>query len=169
VKKFLTVLLTVSLAASACGGDGDDDATEATTEATEEPTEAATEEPTEEPTEAATEATTGTAITLKEWAVEMPATLSAGANSFTITNGGNFPHKIDVFAGESYEALPLLSNGAIDEAALAPLAATENIAPGSSVALDADLPAGTYVFACNIAVGPNSHAARGQHLTVTVG
>jgi hypothetical protein len=164
VKKFLTVLLTVSLAASACGGDDDDDATEATEAATE-----ATEEPTEEPTEAATEATTGTAITLKEWAVEMPATLSAGANSFTITNGGNFPHKIDVFAGESYEALPLLSNGAIDEAALAPLAATENIAPGSSVALDADLPAGTYVFACNIAVGPNSHAARGQHLTVTVG
>lgn len=169
MKKFLTVLLTVSLAASACGGDDDDDATEATEAATEAPTEEPTEEPTDAATEAPTEAATGTAITLKEWAVEMPATLSAGANSFTITNGGNFPHKIDIFAGESYEVLPLLSNGAIDEAALAPLAATENIAPGSSVTLDADLPAGTYVFACNIAVGPNSHAARGQHLTVTVG
>jgi uncharacterized cupredoxin-like copper-binding protein len=191
VKKFLTVFLTAGLVLSACGGDDDDTATEtpadeateteaAETEApaTEEATEApATEEATEAPaTEQATEApateeaaATGTAVNLVEWAVEMPATLTAGPNSFSVTNGGSFPHKLDIFAGESYETLPLLENGAVDEATLPPVAATENIGPGESATLDADLPAGTYVFACNIAVGPNSHAAAGQVFTVTVG
>ncbi len=111
-----------------------------------------------------------TAVVLKEWAVEAPATLQAGPQAFSITNSGSFPHEFAVFKG-TYETLAKTSIGAIDEGALPAgtlISRTDRIDAGSGGSLSVDLPAGQYVLMCNISVGPNSHAGKGQRIDITV-
>ena len=88
-----------------------------------------------------------------------------------MSNDGNFPHRLEIARGNSYEELPQLGNGAVDETALGDdfLGGTDNIAAGGTTTIDFDLPPGNYVLFCNIVSGPTSHAARGQVLSVTVG
>ena len=120
---------------------------------------------------AAAPAAVGTAYTMKEWAVEGPATLKAGKVSLTITNNGNFPHQFKVIKGK-YADLPKgADGGSIAEDKLpagALVGQLDKFEGGQTMTLALDLPAGDYVFLCNLGAGPNSHAGKGQHTDVTV-
>jgi len=185
MRRLLFTVFAVLLLAAACS---DDSTTSDPPETTAAPTTAAptTEAPPE--TTAAPEttappettldpATTGApeepitaAVTLAEFSLATDTEFAAGTVSFTATNEGNFPHEFGIAVGVSYDDLPQLDNGAIDEAALGDdfLGKTDTIAAGENATIDFDLPAGDYVLFCNIQVGPNSHAAAGQTFSVSV-
>ena len=111
------------------------------------------------------------AVGLTEFAVVVDTEITAGTQSFEVTNEGKLPHELGIARGMSYEDLPKLDNGAIDEAALgdAFLGKTDVVEPDGTASIDFDLEAGDYVFFCNIQLGPNSHAANGQTLPVRIG
>lgn len=111
-----------------------------------------------------------TAVLLSEWTVDSPTEFGAGEVSLQVFNTGEFPHQLVVAKGDSYESLPLLDNGAVDEAALgdAVIGGIDTLASGTDGKLTVDLEAGNYVFFCNIIAGPVSHAANGQTLSVSV-
>lgn len=181
--RILSAALAVALL-GACGGDDDSADTTAAPSSTAAPTTAA---PTTLPadttaadttaadtTTADTTATgTGNAvgIDLAEWTLTPAGEIIAGTNDFTVTNSGEFPHQFMIIKGDGYTTLPLTTSGAVDEAALAPdalLGSTDRITPGATATISFDLEPGNYVLLCNIAVGPNSHAAAGQTLDITV-
>ena len=99
-------------------------------------------------------------------------TFKAGTINFKATNNGDTPHEFGIARGNSYEELPQLANGSIDEEALGDdfLGKTpivdKVLAPEREISFD--LAPGNYVFFCNLVVGPVSHAARGHVLSVTV-
>ena len=195
MRRVLLVLVSFVFVVAACGSSDDDGdpsettepATPTSAEATVPPdTEPAETEPVETappstaPAETAPEETTGddgtaggsaVAVTMSEFEVDTEASLAPGTYTFDVLNEGQFSHEFGVTRGESYESLPLLENGAIDETLLGDdvLGKTELIDPAGTASIDFELEAGTYVFFCNISIGPNSHAANGQVLTVTVG
>ncbi len=186
MRQALSILFALTLVLAACGSDdadaGDDTSTTVavvTTEPTvEETTTSAAPATTAATTEVAgdtttTEAAVGglVAVELSEWEVDTTTELTAGSVGFDISNTGSFGHEFAVAKGDSYETLPLLESGAVDEAALGAdlLGKTEIIAAGDTAEATFDLEPGNYVLFCNIAVGPNSHAALGQTLSVTVG
>jgi uncharacterized cupredoxin-like copper-binding protein len=110
-------------------------------------------------------------VQLVEWSVEAPTEYAAGDVTFTVTNGGSFPHEFVVIQGESYESLPLTEAGAVIEDQLptgALLGRTARIATGASEDLTVTLAAGKYVLLCNLGGGGNSHAGQGQRLNITV-
>jgi hypothetical protein len=110
-------------------------------------------------------------VELDEWTVTTSGPVPAGSVNFTVKNVGEFRHELAVIQGDSYESLPLAASGAIDEAQLptgALLGRSDLIDGGAESTLTLDIPAGNYVFVCNIAVGPNSHAKAGQVLSVVV-
>ncbi len=113
----------------------------------------------------------GTAYTMKEWAIEGPATLKAGKVSLTVTNNGSFPHQFEVIKGK-YADLPKgADGGSIAEDKLpagALVGQLDKFEGGQTMTLALDLPAGDYVFLCRLGAGPNSHAGKGQHTDVTV-
>lgn len=152
-----------------------EEATETAEEAVEEVAETAEEaaETVEETAEEAVEEVTGgdgIAVSLTEWALDAPTSFAGGEVTFTAANDGNFPHELAIARGDSYETLPLLANGAVDEAALGAdfLGRTDRIESGATADLTVTLEPGNYVLLCNIQAGPNSHAAAGQVLSVTV-
>ena len=105
--------------------------------------------------------------------VDTEATFTAGEVTFDVVNDATseFNHEFAVIAADTYDELPKLDNGAVDEEALAEgqfLGRTERLEPGQAETITFDLEAGNYLFICNIHFGPNSHAANGQTLTVTV-
>lgn len=108
-------------------------------------------------------------VSLVEWAVESPIELIPGVITFDVTNDGDFPHHFAIARGESYETLPQLADGSIDEATLGAdfVGRTSNMQSGGTETIEFDLEPGNYVFFCNIATGV-SHAAQGQVLSVTV-
>ena len=108
-------------------------------------------------------------VSLVEWAVESSDKLAPGVITFNVTNDGDFPHHFAIARGDSYETLPQVGGGAIDEATLAAdfLGRTSNIQSGGTATIEFDLEPGNYVFFCTIA-GTVSHAAQGQVLSVTV-
>ncbi len=110
------------------------------------------------------------AVNLFEWVVEAPELIDGGSVTFEVSNTGTFPHEFAIARGDSYETLPQVSNGAVDEAALGAdwIGRSERVPPGETMSISFDLEPGNYVFLCNIASGPNSHASRGQVLSVTV-
>ena len=178
----ISMLLVVVLAVGACGGS-DDDAAETTTSQAPVTTEAPTTTTTEAPaatttsttaasttTEPATEAVT---VTLSEFVIDTQDTLAAGEVTFDVVNdaASEFNHEFAVIAAGSYEELPKLGNGAVDEEALADgqfLGRTAVLEPGQTETITFDLEPGTYLFICNINFGPNSHAANGQMMIATV-
>lgn len=99
-------------------------------------------------------------------------TFKAGTINFKVSNLGDTPHEFGIARGNSYEELPQLANGSIDEEALGDdfLGKTpivdKVLAPEREISFD--LAPGNYVFFCNLVVGPVSHAARGHVLSVTV-
>jgi hypothetical protein len=115
-------------------------------------------------------AAAGTTVTLKEWSVEAPA-VKAGSVSFTVKNGGEFPHELKIIKADTFASLAKADGGAVDETKLAAdaiVAKTARIEKGQSATLTANLTAGKYVFVCNLGTGAQSHAGKGQHLDVTV-
>jgi uncharacterized cupredoxin-like copper-binding protein len=97
--------------------------------------------------------------------------LKAGTVSFSVRNDENdSEHEFVVMKGKFAE-LPKTSNGAVDETRLAAgalIGRTALISPGNSTTATHTLDAGSYVFLCNVSVGPNSHAQNGQRLDVAV-
>lgn len=96
----------------------------------------------------------------------------AGTINFLVTNSSDTPHEFGITRGNSYEELPQKADGSIDEDALGDdlLGKTpvvdKILSPTREISFD--LTPGNYVFFCNLVVGPVSHAARGQVLSVTV-
>lgn len=193
----LALIATISiLALSACSGGGSDDTAtpsagdgesaevdgETPVRPDTDPGEPETPTPVSEPDPVATEAPVTTdaivpaeqvgnvvEVSLAEWAVDAPAELAPGIVTFNVTNGGDFPHHFAIARGDSYETLPQIGGGAIDEATLAAdfLGRTSNLQTGTTETIEFDLEPGNYVFFCNIA-GTVSHAAQGQVLSVVV-
>lgn len=99
-------------------------------------------------------------------------TFKAGTINFKVSNLGDTPHEFGIARGNSYEELPQLANGSIDEEALGDdyLGKTGSIdkvlKPERDISFT--LTPGNYVFFCNLVAGPVVHAARGQVLSVTV-
>jgi hypothetical protein len=87
-------------------------------------------------------------VSLTEFAIDMPTELAAGAIRFNIVNNGNAPHNF-VIEGEGVRKS--LAN---------------NLQPGDSGRLNADLGPGTYTVFCP--VGEGAHRANGMELTLTV-
>lgn len=193
--KLLMLLLALALAVAACGSDSDETSSDSeedgnettTTEEATTTTEAEAETTATEAETTVTEAETtvteapeeeeeaapadGVAIELGEWFVSEPGELTAGSITFALSNTGENPHAFAIAKGTSYEELPQLENGAVDTDALGDdfLGTTENIESGDTGSIDFDLESGDYVFFCPIQFGPNSHAAAGQVLSVSVG
>lgn len=111
-------------------------------------------------------------MVLAEWSLTGPAELTAGPQDFLVVNAGAAKHNLVIVRGDGYESLPLESNGAVIETDLAPediIGKTSTFDGGGiSEVLSVDLPPGNYVFYCNLAFGPSSHARNGQRLDVTV-
>lgn len=110
-------------------------------------------------------------VTLNEWALDTGKTLPAGKVSFALKNTGQYPHEVAVIKG-TFAELPRLDGGAVAEDRLAVgafIGRSPKVAPASEGTAQFDLPAGAYVFVCNIGNGPTSHAAKGQYLDVNVG
>jgi uncharacterized cupredoxin-like copper-binding protein len=134
------------------------------------PTEPATTA-TSDPGTAAGTAGGAVAVALGEWFVDAPASVAPGAQTFSAANVGQNVHALAVARGDSYEALPLLDNGAVDVESLATdfLGRTGNLAPGESAEIEVDLEAGGYVLFCPIQLGQSAHAALGQVRSVSAG
>jgi hypothetical protein len=119
---------------------------------------------------AAPSAAAGVAVTMKEFTIDAPTTLTAGSNTFTLTNAGEFDHELAVAKGDSYDTLPQLESGAVDEDKLGAdfIGRGEKVRGGGTDTVTFDLPAGNYVLFCNLGQAPNNHAAKGQVLSVKV-
>lgn len=107
-------------------------------------------------------------VSLKDYSITMSSKLSAGSQTFGLTNDGKQPHELVVFKTDlQADALPVDSDGRVDEES----PELENIADsgdpmkvGESQALKTKLDPGHYVAVCNIA----DHYARGMQLNITV-
>ena len=85
-------------------------------------------------------------VSLTEFAIDMPTTLTAGEVTFAVTNDGEFTHSFEI------------ENENIEEALETPLE------PGQSAMLTVNLEPGTYEVYCPV----GNHAEQGMELEVTV-
>jgi hypothetical protein len=149
---------TLSLAVASCGDDdGAEGGTDATVPATE--TSAVEEAGADE-----------VAVEMGEWFIDAPSTVASGRLTLNVSNIGEELHILVVARGDSYESLPLLYNGGVDEEALGDDAVGETglIPRGTGTAsVELELEPGNYVFFCPIQSGSESHAGLGQTLSVT--
>lgn len=175
-RHLLALAAAAGLVLGACGGDGSDDVAATTTTsaaaaaATVTSAAAATVTTAPAGTNPAAAASAGAAVQLDEWAVNAPATYTAGPVTFDVTNGGETSHELLVVKG-TYESLPRSNTGAVLEDQLPAgtiIGEVARMEPGATATVDVQLSAGPYVLLCNISIGPNSHAGKGQFLDVTV-
>jgi len=96
------------------------------------------------------------------------SSVKSGSVTVTVKNDGNLPHELVVFRTDLAEnALPITADGhKVDEEGsgithLDPEA--EDVNPAGSKTITIDLPAGRYVFVCNI----EDHYKQGMHTVVT--
>jgi plastocyanin len=87
-------------------------------------------------------------VSLTDFAIDMPETLPAGKVRFNVTNNGTVPHS---FVVEGEGVSKRLAN---------------NVPPGGSAKLNADLKPGTYTVYCP--VGEGAHRTKGMEVTLTV-
>lgn len=165
-RSLVVIFAALAFLLAACGSDDDtdtaaDEVQDTTTTAQETTTTAQTEDA----------AADGLPIELGEWFVSEPDGITAGSTTFALMNVGENPHAFAIAKGTSYEDLPQKDNGAVDQEALGDdfIGSADNIDPGGSGSITFDLEPGDYVFFCPIEFGPNSHAAAGQVLSVTIG
>ena len=182
MRRLLVLTAAAGLALAACGSSSKSTATTAAAStATTKAATATTAAASTATTKAATASSTGggttvaataagsVAVTMKEWSIT-PGTIKAGAVTLAIKNDGQNPHELKVIKADSFASLPL-NNGAVDESKLAAgaiIGQTARIGGGGSATLAVTLSAGKYVFVCNLGFGADSHAAKGQHVDVTV-
>lgn len=95
-----------------------------------------------------------------------PDSTASGAITFDIANEGGLIHNFRAIKTDlAPDALPLDADGfMVDEAQVDVVATHEEIPSGTSVTLDADLEAGSYVLICNIP----THYDAGMHAAFTV-
>ena len=195
MRKTLILLLALLFTAAACGSgsdDGDTDTSTTTTATGDTSTTVAETVPettaapltlppvtneTVAPSTVTTPPDTGGApaaspvgVNMIEWEVQAPTSITAGTVDFVLTNGGNFSHQLAIARGESYDTLPVLDSGAVDEATLGTdyLGVSDQVDFGGDTTATFDLEPGAYVLYCPIVVGPNSHVAQGQWVSVQV-
>lgn len=99
----------------------------------------------DEPSSRATPAVATQEVHLIEYAIHMPATLSAGKVAFNVENGGKEDHAFEI-EGNGIEGK------------------TNTLARGNSESLEVDLRPGTYTVYCPV----KDHAKRGMKTTITV-
>ncbi len=116
-------------------------------------------------------ATAGPAIAkdvqLGDYALVAPDNLAAGTYEFTIDNVGKLAHEMVVFRTDlDPKDIPLDAEGGADEKGkgMALVDEQEDIKAGATEKLRVDLPAGRYVFGCNVA----GHWAKKMYRVVTV-
>ncbi len=95
------------------------------------------------------------AVTLSEFSVDAPPSLTAGATTLSISNQGEFSH-----------TLVVSRSGTV-------IASTPVLEPGATTSLGVDLEEGEYQFTCRIVVevpdaGLVDHYAEGMEATVSV-
>ncbi len=178
-KRFLLPLLVaLALVAAGCSDDDDssaddtsDEAADSADDAGETDDDAGETDDDAGETDDASEGDGPVAVDLGEWFIDTPAEFAAGSITFSVGNSGENPHAFAIVRGTSYEDLPLKDNGAVDIDAVGDdfLGTTDNLETGDAADITFDLESGQYVFFCPIEFGPNSHAAAGQVLSVTVG
>ena len=110
----------------------------------------------------------GVPVTLRDFAVDVATTLPAGSNTLAITNSGAAVHELEIAqlpAGADPASIQVANNVAdLAGAGVTIIDEAEDIAPSTHTSLTVDLPAGTYVFLCNVP----THYGLGMHTVVTV-
>ena len=99
----------------------------------------------DEPSSRVTPAVATQEVHLIEYAIHMPATLSAGKIAFNVENGGKEDHAFEI-EGNGIEGK------------------TNTLPRGNSESLEVDLRPGTYTVYCPV----KDHAKRGMKTTITV-
>ena len=120
---------------------------------------------------AAGDGATAVDVSLIEWDIKGPATVKAGKVTLNVKNTGSNKHEMVLMKGDSFDALPKLPNGAVDETKLdagALLGRIDKLDGGKSCSTTVDLAPGKYVMICNIAFGAISHAGKGQKFNFEV-
>jgi hypothetical protein len=110
-------------------------------------------------------------VTLIEWDIKGPATVKAGKVTLNIKNTGGNKHEMVIIKGDSFDALPKLPSGGVDETKLeagALLGRIDKLDGNKSCSTTVDLAPGKYVMLCNIQFGPTSHAGKGQKFNFEV-
>jgi uncharacterized cupredoxin-like copper-binding protein len=115
-------------------------------------------------------------VSLYEWGVDAPSSVSAGEVTFAATNDGGETHEMVIVRGVAPEDLPVDENGAVIEDDLpegAFVDEIEDLEAGDTQSLTVDLEAGTYTIFCNITEEEDdgsieSHLANGMVTTVEV-
>ena len=110
-------------------------------------------------------------VSLSEWKITTAPTVKTGLIGFNIKNAGANNHELVVIKADSFDALPKLANGAVDESKLgagALIGRTEKLGGGKGCATTLNLAPGKYVMVCNIQFGAISHAAKGQKVEFEV-
>ena len=87
-------------------------------------------------------------VTLKEYAILMPAKLRPGRTIFVLHNGGRFPHNFTALYGPTRFHSP-------------------DVAPGTTLRLTATLKPGAYLVGCTVLNG--GHLAQGMYTLFTIG
>jgi plastocyanin len=104
------------------------------------------QEPREEAASPVPEDTPTTEVGLTEYQIEMPTSLSAGTQTFSITNNGTTEHNFEV-AGQGTEAV-----------------FETNLEPGVTETMQLDLVPGTYEVYCPV----GNHREQGMEIQLTV-
>ena len=136
MRRLIVLIVALGLVAAACGSS-DDSSEQADTPSTTEGTDApsttqgpgltlppvtnptVTAAPTTEPPDTGgAPAASPIAVQLAEWSVVAPTNIAAGTVEFGVENLGVFSHEFAIARGDSYETLPQLDNGAVDEQSL---------------------------------------------------
>ena len=120
-------------------------------------------------TTAALSVTHTVAVRLDDYEFTLPSRIEAGVTRFELTNRSKHQvkHEFVVFrTALGSRSLPVDAKGKIDEKGAGVEHITElgDLAPGATGELVADLPAGSYVFACNV----DDHYKRGMTIAIKV-
>ena len=116
------------------------------------------------------------AVTLTEWEIRTPDEIPAGRVTITAGNIGGDAHELAVVSGDDPERLPVadaqVQEEQLPEGAL--IGEIERFPSGDTCTGTFDLPAGEYIFFCNIVEEEpdgtiESHFEEGMRTVVTVG
>ena len=107
-------------------------------------------------------------VTVRDFSIVGPNMLAPGKYEFVLTNKGNIPHELVMFATKAgARSMPLRKDGDVNEESSAlssVLDSGSSLAPGESRILYAEFDAGHYVMVCNLP----GHYRQGMREDVTV-